>query len=226
MRSMIKLSFTTANALINSSHTWLNKINGLQTFKTKYFDEGKTNHRLIQESLCGASPHPLFQDVPVFDLVEGQDFDPRLHVERKFNSQYVFHGYVDGISTERKDFIDIKTGTAWSVAKFSKYPQFSLYAWALGDEYKTKWLLSLPRDQQQWHTRTIKVYNAPVTNKDYARAEAFLYQAIEIIENLSEYVKDDIKRIEASQKRSPHCYYIDCPICSNYDRDPLGAKYY
>lgn len=219
---MTKISYTTANALINSPHTWLNKINGLKTFSTRYFEEGKELHRIVQDSLSGKIPHPQLGKMPEFDLVEEEDFDQRLHVERKISGNYIYHGYVDGISTKRKEFIDIKTGRPWGVAKFSKHPQFSLYAWALGEKYKTKWLLSLPRNQNLWNNRTIKIFTASVNDRDYNRAEKFLEKAIDVIENISNHVGQDCQTISEKGRRSPFCYYVDCPVCSIYDTYTLG----
>lgn len=202
---MIKLSYSTMSSLINAPHTWINKAMGLPTRTTTFFEEGKEAHRIVQDSVSGVKPHPLMADFPPFELVEREDFDPQMKIERKFNSKYTVHGYVDLLSHKRRAFGDIKSGQTWSVRKMATHPQFWIYYWAL--DYPDFTLINLPRNQDEWSHDRFQVYNMRFNQTHKDKAQEWIGKAIEVIENIGDYLKQ-----EDLQKSRHYCFYQDCPM--------------
>ena len=212
---MIKLSFSTGNALLNAPHTWVCKQMGLPTFTTTYFEEGKKAHRLIQDHVVGLNKMTILNDLPSFSMVETRDFDDTMRVEKKINSKYSFHGFVDGKDPDTGRFLEIKSGKRWSLGDFFKTDQWRLYAWALPETYREVYLVNVPRQVDQWSANTIKVYNTTVTPPDLKKAEDFLQRVINTIENIN--IRIDAEMANRTPGRSRWCYYQGCPFCEAHE---------
>lgn len=200
--------------LINCPHTWLCKQMGLPTRTTQAMQEGREAHRRLQEHCSGVKIEPLFKNLPTFSQVETMDRDPNMEVKFKINDKYSFHGFVDGRSPERGDFLEAKFGKVWSPGDFARLIQWKLYSIPLLD-YNKVWMVNAPRNPAEWNELTIRVYNQDIKPAHAQQAWKFISQAIEIIEN--------IKNQELyTQYPSRWCNYIDCPFCGKASSDEIN----
>lgn len=201
----ILLSYSTMNGLIHEPHTWLNKQMGLPTRTTAAMQEGKDAHRILQDHCSGVKLEPLFKNLPTFSQVETIDRDPKMEVRFKINSKYEFHGYVDGRSPERADYLEAKFGKVWSPGDFARLVQWKLYSIGLL-EYNKVWMVNAPRNPAEWNDLTIRVYNQDITPAHAQQGWKFIAEAIHTIEHLHEM---ELR----TQFPSRWCNYIDCPFC-------------
>lgn len=206
---MTRLSYSGMNALINEPHTWLCKQMGLKTFTTKYFEEGKEAHRIIQEHVSGVKLHPLLKDLPIFPVVEKVDFDEDTKIYYKIDDKYELIGFCDGLNPEKGEILEIKSGKTWSPTDFKKLMQWKLYCLAL-PETKKIWLVNVPRDPNLWMPQTIKILNTTVTPQDVKEAEEFIKKAVDIIENIKAVLEQNPG---TPGVRSKWCFYDGCPWC-------------
>lgn len=207
---MIALSYTTMNELISEPHTWVCKQMGLSKFSMGYFEDGKKIHSIVQRSVNGIEPHEKLTKLPYFSHVEKKEKDEDMHVEKTINSQYKFHGYVDMFDETRREFGDIKSGSLWTLQSAYNAMQFRLYSWAL--DYKDFVLVNLPRDISTWNDDNVRVLSLSFNNRDQNESICLSYclKAIDIIENINDHLPSD-----PLEKRSPHCFYINCPWCNH-----------
>jgi hypothetical protein len=184
---MIELSYTTMNALIHEPHTFICKYKlDLEQFTTPYLEEGGRLHRIVQDHVSGRAEHPALAHLPYFPHVEQGEFDRMLEVRLPINDQFSFHGYVDGMNPQTKQFLEIKTGSAWSKQRFLDLVQWKLYASALPD-YTEVVFVNCSRPEQYWTKSSVRVYRHTITEVDRAAARRFIARAIDIIERIDLY---------------------------------------
>lgn len=210
--NVTRLSYSTINLLLNAPHAYLNKINGLDTFTTEYFEQGKEVHNIIQKHCSGQETHKLLGKLPTFERVETKDFDENMHVSMEYNG-YLIHGYVDMISDQRQEFADIKSGKKWSPAKMAKHPQFWLYHLMTG--LNNFVLINAPKDTSEWNDTNITTMTMKFTDKHKDKARSFIDSGIAVLDDLKAHVTNDITNIKQSGFRSRYCFYTDCPVCSS-----------
>lgn len=210
---MTYLSYSTLNAVINEPHVWLNHINKLPKYTTKFFEEGKEAHKIIQEHVSGKTLNPLLKDLPLFSQVEEIDFDPKTKIEYQLNDKYALHGYVDGFNEDKSSILEIKTsGTPWSMGQFSSLMQWRIYGLATPTA-KSIYLVNTPRDPKLWSERTIKIFNSDITEADRQKALSWIQKGIDVIENIGDYNL-------FPEKKSRWCFFVNCPYC------PLEEGFY
>lgn len=203
---MTYLSYTSMNDLQLCPHTWLCKMAGYPKKDFGFFAKGKNAHRVIQHHLMGLTKHEILSQlqIPPFAIVELREKDPNTHIEMKYGD-YLVHGYVDAISPDRRDFMEIKTGSSWSVGKFYRLMQWRIYAKALG--YKKAYFLNAPFDPSEWTVDNVKIYSTLIDPKEYEKADEFIHKSIHIVENIKEYVEKETPDVVHN------CIYKDCPYC-------------
>lgn len=209
------LSYSTLNALINSPHTWVCKQMQLDTFSTHYLEEGKKAHQIISASVSGKTPHHLLSTLPLFPIVEEVEFDPRTKIFFDIDDNYSVIGYVDGLSQDKDELLEIKSGKVWSALDFHKLMQWRIYALGL-PTIKKAWLVNTPRDHYLWTRDNIRVFNTEVTDKHKTEARDFINKGIYIIENIKDAVAKEMemkKEKGLEGKRSRLCFYVNCPYC-------------
>jgi hypothetical protein len=209
-----RLSYSTLQSTILAPHTYINRLSGLKTFSTTFFEEGKEIHRIISDSVSGKTPHPLLKDIPNFPIVEKVDFDPAIKFEFDVNDKYYMIGFVDGLTNEKDQILEIKSGKSWSAGDFNRLMQWRIYAMGIPTAKKV-WLVNTPRDEKIWMPETIKIYNADITPKHKEEAMNFINKGIAIIENIREEVEKEMQKKKDSnwQGRSRYCFYENCSWC-------------
>lgn len=206
----ILLSYSSLNSALNEPHTWINKINGLKTYTTNFFEEGKKAHEIIQAHVTGKHRNELLKDIPSFPYVEEVDFDEKMKFTFDFGDKYIIRGYIDGFNNDKTEILEIKSSaTPWSVSKFNQLMQWRIYALAL-ENAKKVWLVNTPRDPNLWNEENIKIFNKDITQQDRDEAVKWLEKGIHVIENLSEFTL-------YPEKKSRWCFYENCPFCPKYD---------
>ena len=212
---MIELSYSTMNALIHEPHTFICKYTlDLETFTTPYLEEGSRLHRIVQDHVSGRAEYPALAHLPYFPHVEQGKFDPVMNVRLPINDQFSFFGYVDGLNPQTKQFLEIKTGSAWSKQRFLALVQWKLYAAALPD-YTDVVFVNCSRPERYWTASNVTVYRHTITAEDRAAAQPFIARAIDIIEHIDQYPL-------TVKGRSRWCFYRGCPYCDGGQDGKVG----
>lgn len=123
MKSTI-LSYTTLNNLHEASHTWVNKMLDIKPEQTDAMRCGKLAHKMIQDHVSGVKKMENFNVEWDFPRIE-------YHCKLPFNSDFLFHGYCDGVNFKTKSFMEIKTSksTLWSQGEFDRSMQPVYYSY-------------------------------------------------------------------------------------------------
>jgi|GEM_PF-5458683 len=202
---MIRLSYSMCNEIIKTPHAYLNRVGGLKKKTSPAMEKGKQIHRIIQDSLCGDTPHPLFADVPTFEIVEKIDLDPATKIEFQHNDKYSVIGYADGLNQSRTAVVEIKSGAkTWSISDFNKLAQWKIYKLGI-PTLEQAFFITVPQDISGWNRTNIKFFKLQITDKHQQEARDFLDQAIHVIENIKDYVeKEQIGKFN-------RCFYQECP---------------
>lgn len=176
--------------------------------------DGKTAHTIFQKHLSGKEAHPLLKDLdlPSVPLVEEVEKDERLKVEMPISDDYSFHGYMDGRNDEDGFGLELKFGSAWSVGKFNKLPQWKLYSMASG--LKTFYLINAPLNPETWNRHNVLVFRGELTERHKEDAKKFLEKGIDIIENIEK---------QELYKKSYWCNAIGCEFCANDTSEIVGG---
>jgi CRISPR/Cas system-associated exonuclease Cas4 (RecB family) len=162
-----------------------------------YFTEGKEAHKVIQDHVSEKKIDQRLIDAGIvgkrfyFPVVEEIEKDPNCEIKFDINKEYSLHGFIDGFNHENKSFLEIKTGTGWSLGKFHKLVQRKIYAVGIPD-YKESVLITCTRDLKDF-----KKFAVPLTQKD--REEAL------------EWIKEGMKIINKGKFDGGE--NIDCPRC-------------
>lgn len=168
---MILLSYTTIDNLHKASHTWINKMLGLETPESEAMLKGKETHAKIQAHVSGKTKIEGL-DLPMdFPTIE-------YHCRLPAEEPYVFHGYVDAVNFASKSFLEIKSSNShiWSQGDFDKSIQPAYYSWVT--KIKKAYLVSCKFDLSN-----LKVYLWKFTDDDWAKAEKWANEGIEIIKS-------------------------------------------
>lgn len=204
----MKLSFSTMRLLHDCPHNYINKITGIKQPESIYLIEGKAAHRIMQEHVSGRKLHPDFAHINFkFPIVEEKDFDERLSFEVPYK-EYIIRGFVDGldklIPEKPEDLLEGKfSGSPWSNKKYKDDPQRKIYAWAIRSIKKCH-LITGKRKPEEWRSNRIKTTSIEVVEKDYADAEKYMDEAIEVLET-GDFKSDLVDGF----CRDPRCYWGD-----------------
>jgi hypothetical protein len=210
---MIQLSYTTLNALIHEPHTFICRYQlNLPKFTTLFLERGKDLHRIVQDHVSGRKEHPALAHLPYFPHVEQTEYDRMMEVRFPINEEYSFHGFLDGMNPQTRQFLEIKTGSHWSKDRFLRLVQWKLYAVAR-PAYTDVVFVNCPASERAWTPRSIAVYTHRITERDKAEAQAFIDHALDVIAHL------DQQKLYVNG-RSKYCFYQGCPYCSA-DKEPV-----
>ena len=196
--NIVTLSFSTIQNCLqpDNSHNWLNKQMGKQVPDQVYFGEGKACHRIIQDHVAGTKKDARLSHIPIeFEIVEEIEKDPRtefvfninematkiLGEDPKLSKQYNFHGFRDGLNKEKTSMLEIKSSsTLWSIGKFMSSIQRKCYG--IDGHLEKAYLITCPRDPQQWGRIKPKYFSMPFTEQDRREAITWILAGVRVLE--------------------------------------------
>src|SRR3990167_4600638 len=168
--SKVILSYTTIDNIHKASHTWINKVMGIETPTNEAMLKGKAAHEKIQAHVSGKTK------------IEGLDLPmdfptTEYHAQKPYNDYFSFHGYCDGVNFASKSILEVKTSGSkiWSQGDFDRSMQPMYYSYVT--QFRKVYLITCKFDLSG-----LKVYTRQFTDEDWKRAEKWANEAIEIIE--------------------------------------------
>lgn len=178
---MLRLSYTSLNQ-IHNGHEWVNKTLGIHVPDYPFLSEGREAHKIIQSHVSGKKQDDRLAHIEeIFPVVEEKDFDERCKFSFNVTPDYEIFGYIDGLDPENKRFLEIKTGTPWSMSKFKESMQRKIYSLALLD-FKEAYLITGSHDLEKWKFEPPKIYSMEITKKDRDDAHAWIADGIAKLE--------------------------------------------
>lgn len=181
----LTLSYSTINNCLQptNSHNWINKQMGLKPEERPEWKLGTEGHRIIQQHLCGKVLHPALSNIKyTFPIVEEEDFDPRTKIVIKISESIEVIGFIDAIDPDGKRIGEIKlSSTPWMPKKYIDSYQRRIYALAF-PEFTEAILFTGYKEPERWDKSPLKVYPIPLSDQDRKEAEAYIMDAVKLIE--------------------------------------------
>jgi len=212
----VRLSYSTIKDLYEMPHTWINKQMGLKTKELPVFEEGKQVQKIIVNHILGKEINDKIKKreesdktfrLPKFEVMEEEDFDPRLKFEYDFDDNYYIIGWPDAIDKKHKLIGDVKAyNQGFKASMLRDSMQWRVYS--LAHEWAKEVIyISASREfnNPRW-AESIKVLSVEIKDIDRAKAVAWIRGAIKIIES------GDFKLEKNDNYKK--CLYIGCIYCN------------